>query len=133
MLKEFKNFLIKGNMLEMAVGFITGAAFSTMIKSLVDNIIMPPIGMLLGEVDFAQLYIPLDGKSYATLDTAVKSGAPVIKYGLFVNDMISFILVGFVIFLSVKAYSKIKDVPAEEELPEESILLLREIRDSLKK
>ncbi|MDD5405945.1 MAG: large conductance mechanosensitive channel protein MscL [Sulfurovaceae bacterium] len=133
MFKEFKKFLIKGNMLDMAVGFITGAAFSTMVKSLVDNIIMPPIGMLLGKVDFVQLYISLDGNSYATLDAAAKAGAPVIKYGAFINDVISFVIVGFVIFIAIKAYNKIKTTPEEENIPEETILLLREIRDSLKK
>lgn len=133
MFKEFKKFLIQGNMLDMAVGFIFGAAFSTVIKSLVDNIIMPPVGMLLGKVDFAQLYVPLDGNGYATLDAAAKAGAPVIKYGAFVNDVLSFVILGFVVFISIKGYNKIKTEPEEEAAPEENILLLREIRDSLKK
>ncbi|MBN2722300.1 MAG: large conductance mechanosensitive channel protein MscL [Campylobacterales bacterium] len=134
MFSEFKKFLIRGNMIDMAVGFIFGAAFSTVVKSLVDNIVMPPVGMLLGQVDFAQLYISLDGNSYATLDAAAKAGAPVLKYGAFINDVLSFVLLGFVIFISIKAYNKIKTTPEEDEaIPEESILLLREIRDSLKK
>ncbi|MGW8169531.1 MAG: large conductance mechanosensitive channel protein MscL [Sulfurovaceae bacterium] len=135
MLKEFKKFLIRGNMIDMAIGFIFGAAFSTVVKSLVDNIIMPPVGMLLGQVDFAQLYVSLDGNSYATLNVAAKAGAPVIKYGAFINDVLSFVILGFVIFISIKAYNKIitTSESVEEDIPEETILLLREIRDSLKK
>jgi large conductance mechanosensitive channel len=134
MLKEFKKFLIQGNMVDMAIGFIFGGAFSTVIKSLVDNIIMPPIGMLLGKVNFSQLYIELSGKTYDSLDAATKAGAPVIKYGQFINDIISFLILGFVVFIFIRAYNKIKE-PAVEETPavDENILLLREIRDSLKK
>lgn len=134
MLSEFKKFLLQGNMVDMAIGFIFGGAFSTVIKSLVDNVIMPPVGMLLGKVDFSQLYVSLNGESYATLAEAVKSGAPVIKYGQFINDIISFLILSFVVFIFIKAYNKLKipteDIPAE---PEENIVLLREIRDSLKK
>ena len=114
MLEEFKKFLIKGNMIDMAVGFIFGAAFATLVKSLVTNIIMPPIGLLLGRVDFSQLFIPLDGNSYESMATLDKAGAPAIKYGLFINDAISFLILGFVMFMMIKAYSKIKkeDEPA---------------------
>ena len=83
MLKEFKNFLIKGNVVDMAVGFIFGAAFATIVKSLVSNVIMPPIGLLLGNVDFSSLFIPLDGKSYVSLADLEKAGAPAIKLGVF--------------------------------------------------
>ena len=92
MLKGFRDFLIKGNVVDMAVGFIFGAAFATLIKSLVTNVIMPPIGLLLGRVDFSQLFISLDGNSYATLADLEKAGAPAIKLGLFVNDIISFVI-----------------------------------------
>lgn len=133
MLSEFKKFLVQGNMVDMAIGFIFGGAFSTVIKSLVDNVVMPPVGMLLGKVDFSQLYISLNG-DFDTLDAATKAGAPVIKYGQFINDIISFLILGFVVFIFIKAYNKLKtpteDEPAE---PEENIQLLREIRDSLKK
>ncbi|MDD5359743.1 MAG: large conductance mechanosensitive channel protein MscL [Sulfurovaceae bacterium] len=134
MFKEFKKFLIQGNMVDMAIGFIFGGAFSTVIKSLVDNVIMPPIGMLLGKVNFSQLYIELSGKTYDSLDAATKAGSPVIKYGQFINDIISFIILGFVIFIFIRAYNKIKE-PVVEETPavDENILLLRDIRDSLKK
>ena len=108
MLKEFRDFLIKGNVVDMAVGFIFGAAFATLIKSLVTNVIMPPIGLLLGRVDFSQLFISLDGNSYATLADLEKVGAPAIKLGLFVNDTISFIILGFVMFMFIKSYNKLK-------------------------
>lgn len=134
MLSEFKKFLIQGNMVDMAIGFIFGGAFSTVIKSLVDNVIMPPVGMLLGKVNFSQLYVELSGKTYDSLDAATKAGAPVIKYGQFINDIISFLILGFVVFVFIRAYNKLK-TPIVEETPavDENILLLREIRDSLKK
>ncbi len=116
MLKEFRDFLIKGNVVDMAVGFIFGAAFATLIKSLVANVIMPPIGLLLGKVDFSQLFIALDGNSYATMAELEKVGAPAIKYGLFVNDTISFVILGFVMFMFIKSYNKLK----KEEVVEES-------------
>ena len=109
MLQEFKKFLIKGNMVDMAVGFIFGAAFATVVKSFVNNVIMPPIGMLLGRVDFSQLFIALDGKKYETLKELEKAGAPAIKYGVFINDLISFIILGFVVFLAIKAYNRMKE------------------------
>ena len=114
MLKEFKEFLIKGNMIDMAVGFIFGAAFATLIKSLVANVIMPPVGMLLGNVDFSQLFIALDGKEYATMAVLTEAGAPAIKLGLFMNDTISFVILGFVMFMFIKAYNKMQK--KEEEV-----------------
>ena len=114
MLEEFKKFLIKGNMVDMAVGFIFGGAFATVIKSMVANVIMPPVGMLMGKVDFSQLFIALDGNTYATMEALDKAGAPAIKYGTFINDVISFIILGFVIFMFIKAYNKMKD--KEEEV-----------------
>ena len=118
MLNEFKEFLIKGNMIDMAVGFIFGAAFATLVKSLVANVIMPPVGMLLGGVDFSQLFIALDGKEYAAMDALDKAGAPAIKYGLFINDTISFVILGFVMFMGIKGYNKLKaEEPAVEEAP----------------
>ena len=115
MFSEFKKFLIKGNMVDMAVGFIFGGAFATVIKSMVDNVIMPPVGMLLGKVDFSQLFIPLNGETYASMAELEKAGAPAIKYGLFVNDTISFIILGFVVFMFIKAYNKMKE-PEEEAI-----------------
>ena len=107
MLKEFKNFLIKGNVVDMAVGFIFGAAFATVVKSLVTNIIMPPVGLLLGNVDLSSLFIALDGKSYASLADLEKAGAPAIKLGVFFNDITSFVILGFVMFMMIKGYNKL--------------------------
>lgn len=115
MLKEFRDFLVKGNVVDMAVGFIFGAAFATLIKSLVANVIMPPIGLLLGRVDFSQLFISLDGNSYSTLAELEKAGAPAIKLGVFANDTISFLILGFVMFMFIKSYNKLKK--EEEEVP----------------
>ena len=134
---EFKEFLIKGNVVDMAVGFIFGAAFSTVVKSLVNNIVMPPIGLLLGRVDFSALYIALDGKTYDSLKAAEEAGAPIIKYGVFINDLISFVILGLVIFVGIKAINKMKreDKEEKEEAPKKSdeVVLLEEIRDLLKK
>lgn len=117
MLKEFKEFLIKGNMVDMAVGFIFGAAFATLVKSLVANVIMPPVGMLLGNVDFSQLFIALDGKAYESLAKLDEVGAPAIKIGVFLNDTISFVILGFVMFMFIKSYNKMQK--KEEEAPAE--------------
>lgn len=114
MLEEFKKFLIKGNMVDMAVGFIFGAAFATLVQSLVKNIVMPPIGMLLGRVDFSNLFIALDGNSYNTIAELEKAGAPAIKIGVFVNDTISFLILGTVMFMLVKSYNKLR---ASEDVP----------------
>jgi large conductance mechanosensitive channel len=134
MLEEFKKFLIGGNMVDMAVGFIFGGAFGTVIKSFVDNVIMPPVGMLMGGVDFSQLFFNLGDKEYETMEALEKAGAPAIKYGQFVQDTISFIILGFVLFLMIKAYNKLKEAEPEEApaTPAEEVLL-GEIRDLLKK
>ena len=114
MFSEFKKFLINGNMVDMAIGFVFGGAFATVIKSFVENVMMPPIGMLMGNVDFSQLFTALDGKEYASMEALDKAGAPAIKYGLFVNDIIAFVILGFVMFMLVKAYNKMKE-PEEVE------------------
>ena len=114
MLKEFRDFLIKGNVVDMAVGFIFGAAFATIVKSLVSNVIMPPIGLLLGNVDFSSLFIALDGKSYASLSELEKAGAPAIKLGVFFNDLTSFVILGFVMFMMIKGYTKMVPKKAPE-------------------
>jgi large conductance mechanosensitive channel len=103
-------------MVDMAVGFIFGGAFATVVKSLVANVIMPPVGMLMGKVDFSQLFIALDGKDYASMEALDKAGAPAIKYGIFINDIISFIILGFVVFMFIKAYNKMKE-PEEAAAP----------------
>lgn len=116
MLEEFKKFLIKGNMVDMAVGFIFGGAFATVVKSMVANVVMPPVGMLMGQVDFSQLFIALDGNSYESMAVLDKAGAPAIKYGMFINDVISFVILGFVVFMFIKAYNRLKE-PEEAAAP----------------
>lgn len=118
MFSEFKKFLITGNVVDMAVGFIFGAAFATVVKSLVANIIMPPIGLLMGGVDFSSLFIALDGKEYVSLAALDAAGAPAIKLGVFINDVISFTILGFVMFMMVKGYNRLK---AQEPVPEPSL------------
>ncbi len=136
-INEFKAFLIKGNVMDMAVGFIFGAAFSTVVKSLVNNIVMPPVGMLLGKVDFSALYITLDGGVYDSLKAAEAASAPVIKYGVFINDVIGFVILGFVIFMMIKGVNKLqaKEEEKKEETPKKSdeVVILEQIRDSLAK
>ncbi|MBW6486844.1 MAG: large conductance mechanosensitive channel protein MscL [Syntrophobacterales bacterium] len=118
MLKEFKEFAIKGNVVDMAVGIIIGAAFGTIVKSLVADIIMPPVGLLLGNVDFANLFIVLKAGTvagpYAVLADAQKAGAVTINYGLFINTMISFIIVAFAVFFLIRGINKLK---RQEEAP----------------
>ena len=113
MLKEFKAFIMRGNVLDLAVAVIIGAAFGAIVTSFVNDIIMPPIGMALGKVDFKGLFIALDGKTYESLDAARKLSAPVIAYGVFLNTIINFLIVAFVIFLVVKAANAMQKKPAE--------------------
>jgi len=138
MLKEFKEFAMKGNFVDMAVGIVIGAAFSTIVKSFVDDIIMPVVGMLTGGVDFANLFAviknPVEGATYATLEAAQTAGAVTINYGIFINAMLTFVIVAFALFMVIKGMNAAKK--AEEEAPAapaEDIQLLTEIRDSLKK
>ena len=138
MLKEFKEFAVKGNVTDMAIGLIIGASFKAIVSSFVKDVIMPPIGQALGGVDFAKLYINLSDTTYTSLAEASKAGAPVIRYGVFIQAVVDFIIIAFTIFLVVKAINKMKkskeEAPAEEPAPTaEDILLLREIRDSLNK
>jgi large conductance mechanosensitive channel len=108
MLKEFKEFAMRGNVLDMAIGIIIGAAFGKIVTSVVNDILMPPIGLLLGKVDFSNLFIDLSGKSYPTLEAAKAAGAATIKYGMFINTVIDFIIVAFVIFLLVRQINRMK-------------------------
>jgi len=108
MLKEFEEFAMRGNVLDMAIGIILGLAFGKIVTSLVNDIIMPPVGMLLGDVDFTNLFISLGGQSYATLAEAQAAGAPTINYGIFINTIIDFLIVAFVIFLLVRQINKMK-------------------------
>jgi len=112
MFKEFKEFAMRGNVLDMAIGIIIGAAFGKIITSIVNDILMPPLGLILGKVDFSSLFINLSGQSYATLAQAKAAGAATINYGLFINTVIDFLIVAFVIFLLIKQVNRFKKQPA---------------------
>ena len=112
MLKEFKEFAMRGNVLDMAVGIIIGAAFGRIVTSLVNDVIMPPIGLLMGRVDFSSLFLNLSGTAYPSLGEAKKAGAPVIGYGAFLNTVLDFVMVALVIFLLIKQVNRFKKEPA---------------------
>ncbi len=120
MLEEFKKFAMRGNVVDMAVGIIIGGAFGKIITSLVNDVIMPPIGKLLGGVDFSSLFINLTSTPYATLAEAQKAGAATINYGMFVNTVLDFIIVAFAIFMMIKALSKMQK-PAPVAAPNTKI------------
>ena len=136
MIKEFKDFAVKGNVVDMAVGIIIGGAFGTIVKSLVADVIMPPIGLLLGGVDFTNLFVVLGEGSYETLDAAKEAGAASVNYGVFFNNVISFLIVAFAVFMLVKGINAAKKEeekkPAPPAAPPAQEVLLGEIRDLLK-
>src|SRR5512142_2001088 len=111
MLKAFKEFALRGNVVDLAIGIIIGAAFNNIVQSLVNDIIMPPIGLLLGRVDFSSLYINLSGQSFPSATAAKQAGAPVIAYGLFINTLINFLIVAFVVFLLVRQINRLRSQP----------------------
>jgi len=138
MLKEFRDFAVRGNVVDMAVGIIIGAAFGKIVDSLVKDVIMPPIGLLLGKVDFSNLFWVMKQGSqagpYLTVEAAQKAGAVTFNYGVFINTVISFVIIAFAVFLLIRAINRLK--MQEEKKPAatpEDIVLLREIRDQLKK
>ena len=135
MLNEFKAFAMRGNVVDMAVGIIIGAAFGKIVSSFVNDMIMPPIGMLMGNVDFSNLFINLSGTEYASLAMAEEAGAAVIKYGIFINTLLDFVIVAFVIFMVIKGMNKMKQEeevkPAAPPEPSAEEKLLTEIRDAL--
>ncbi|MEX2123019.1 MAG: large-conductance mechanosensitive channel protein MscL [Woeseia sp.] len=136
MLKEFKEFAMRGNVVDMAVGIIIGAAFGKIVSSLVADVVMPPIGLLMGNVDFSQLYFNLSGTEYPSLAAAQAAGAATINYGMFINAILDFLIVAFAIFMVIRGMNKLKK--KEEAKPEEplkptaEVQLLTEIRDSLR-
>ncbi|MBK8189655.1 MAG: large conductance mechanosensitive channel protein MscL [Vampirovibrionales bacterium] len=113
MWKDFKQFLQRGNVLDLAVGVIIGASFGKITQSLVDDIIMPPIGLLLGKVDFANLYFSLTGGTFSTLAEAQKAGAVTINYGLFINALVNFLIVAFAVFMLVRQVNRLMTKPVE--------------------
>jgi large conductance mechanosensitive channel len=135
MLKEFREFIARGNVVDLAVGVIIGAAFGKIVTSLVDDLMMPPIGKLLAGVDFTNLFISLSGGTYKTLPEAEAAGAATINYGVFLNAVVQFFIVAFVIFLMVRSVNKLKGKEEKvdaEPAPSKEEILLAEIRDILK-
>ena len=139
MLSEFKQFVVRGNVIDMAVGIIIGAAFGTIVSSLVADVLMPPIGLALGGIDFTNMFVTLkDGAKqtgpYASLAEAKAAGAVTVNYGVFVNAIVSFLIVAFCVFLLVKAVNNMKrEAPAAPAAPTPTEALLAEIRDLLKR
>jgi len=138
MFKEFREFAMRGNVVDMAVGIIIGAAFGRIVDSLVKDVIMPPIGLMLGNVDFSNLFLLLKSGMapgpYPTVEVAQKAGAVTLNYGMFVNNIITFIIVAFAVFLLVRAINRLRrpeTKPAGAPPPPEEVVLLRQIRDSL--
>jgi large conductance mechanosensitive channel len=139
MLKEFREFAVRGNMLDMAVGIVIGAAFGAIVSSLVDDILMPPIGVILGGVDFSQLFVVLRGEGpFNTIEQARSAGAVTWNVGLFINAVIKFLIIAFALFLVVKGFNALRRIqdtapaaPAAPAPPSRSEILLEEIRDLL--
>ncbi len=140
MLKEFKEFAMKGNVVDMAVGIIIGGAFGTIVTSLVGDVLMPPLGLLLGNVDFTNLFMILkegaQAGPYASLADAQKAGAVTVNYGMFINKVVGFVIVAFAVFMLIKSINSMKKkeeaAPAAPAAPPKQELLLAEIRDILK-
>lgn len=145
MLKEFKEFAMKGNFVDMAIGIVIGAAFGTIVKSFVDDIIMPVVGALTGGVDFSNMFVTVvesaDGVAHSTVAAAAEAGAVTINYGLFINAVVTFLIVAFALFMVVKGMNKAKEAAAKEEAeeaakpaePSDEVKLLTEIRNALAK
>ena len=138
MLKEFQEFAMRGNVVDMAVGIVIGGAFGTIVKSLVDDVLMPPIGLILGGVDFSDFFVTLKGPDAATLEAAKEAGAVTLNWGLFVNSVISFLIVAFALFMVIKAMNETKRRLEKEQeeapaAPPRTEVLLEEIRDALVK
>jgi large conductance mechanosensitive channel len=121
MLSEFKTFIVRGNMVDLAVGIVIGVAFTTVVNSFVNDLLMPPIGLLLGKVDFTNLFITLAGGSYPTIAAAKAAGVPTLNYGLFINSIINLVIVGFAVFLVVKQVNRVRGpapaAPTTRECP----------------
>jgi large conductance mechanosensitive channel len=136
-LREFRAFIARGNVLDLAVAVIIGGAFGKIISSLVNDVLMPVIGLILGKISFANLFVALDGKSYPSVDAAKAAGAGTINYGLFINAVIDFVIVAFLIFLVVKGANSLQkkkeEAPAPPPEPSAEVKLLTEIRDALRK
>lgn len=137
MLKEFKEFAMRGNVVDMAVGIVIGAAFTSIVKSLVDDVMMPVVGLLTGGVDFTNVFVTLKGETFPTLKAAQDAGAVTLNLGLFINAIISFVIVAFALFMLIKGMNKMKrkqeEKPEEAPPPPREVQLLEEIRNALVK
>lgn len=137
MASEFKDFAMKGNVVDMAVGIIIGGAFGKIVASMVNDVLMPIIGKFMGGVDFSNLYVSLDGAEYASLAAAEEAGAAIMKYGAFIQNVVDFVIIAFVIFMIIRAMNNMRkkeeEAPAAPPEPSEEVKLLRDIRDSLAK
>ena len=136
MWREFREFAMRGNVVDLAVGIILGAAFTTIVNSLVNDLIMPPLGLAIGGIDFSNFFMTLKGGSYPTLEAAKAAGAVTVNYGLFINAVIRFVIVAFAIFLLVKQINRMrwqeaKEAPTAPPMPAREEVLLAEIRDLL--
>jgi large conductance mechanosensitive channel len=136
MWREFREFAMRGNVVDLAVGIILGAAFTTIVNSLVNDLIMPPLGLAIGGIDFSNFFVTLKGGSYPTLEAAKAAGAVTVNYGLFINAVIRFVIVAFAIFLLVKQINRLrwqdaKEAPTASSMPAREEVLLAEIRDLL--
>jgi large conductance mechanosensitive channel len=133
MLQEFREFIARGNVIDLAVGVIMGAAFTGIVNSLVKDIIMPPVGLITGGVDFSNLFINLSGGSYASLADAQKAGVATINYGVFLNNVINFLIVAAAVFILIKQVNRVwRSTPKAAPVPSRSEVLLAEIRDLMK-
>lgn len=137
-ISEFKEFAVKGNVVDMAVGVIIGGAFGKIVDSLVKDVVMPIVGRIVGGVDFKQLYINLGSKTFDTLEAAEKAGAPLVKYGVFINAVVDFFIIAFSLYAVIRTINRFKRQappapPAAPAAPPEDVVLLREIRDLLSK
>jgi len=136
MLKEFKDFAMRGNVVDMAVGIIIGAAFGRIVSSFVNDVVMPPIGLAIGNVDFSNLFVNLSSVAYDSVAAAEEAGAPIVKYGLFIQNVFDFVIVAFVIFMVIRSMNKMKkaepEAPAAPPEPSTEEKLLTEIRDALR-
>jgi large conductance mechanosensitive channel len=136
-LEEFKKFAMRGNVIDLAVGIIIGAAFTAVVSSLVSDVLMPPIGLLLGGIDFSDFFVTLKGEGgYATLQQAKDAGAVTLNYGLFINSIIQFLIVAFAVFLLIKQINRLQRTeaakPATPASPAQDVVLLTQIRDLLR-
>ncbi|MFI4948818.1 MAG: large-conductance mechanosensitive channel protein MscL [Alphaproteobacteria bacterium] len=136
MWREFREFAMRGNVIDLAVGIILGVAFTAIVNSLVNDLLMPPLGLLIGGIDFSSFFVTLKGGSYPTLEAAKAAGAVTINYGLFINAIIRFVIVALAIFILVKQINRLKheepSAPAPPPEPPRQEVLLAEIRDLLK-